>query len=365
MHFAFSAQQIEFRDAIRQVLARTCPPTALRRAFEQPEARPGRWATLAGLGMIGLTVPESSGGLGLGMVDLVLVLEETGRVALPEPFLETTALAVPALVETAGAGLDGGVATHWLSAIARGTTAAAVGRLEGMAEPIAGADGADLFVLATTAGGQPEVHILAKDDVRILPVGSLDPTRRLAVCDWTPRGHSLIASGPAADRLIRRTSQRAAVSTAAQLLGLADRMVSLGADYARERHQFGRPIGSFQAVKHLLAGAQVALEIARPVVYAAAWDLDEGLPTARRSASMAKAMASEAAGEAARVALQVHGAIGYTWECDLHFFLKRTWALAEAWGSAAQHRAILLDSLLADRGSLLADRDSPLADRDE
>ncbi len=118
------------------------------------------------------------------------------------------------------------------------------------------------------------------------------------------------------------------------------------ADYAKARlTNSAEPIGSFQAVKHLLAGAQVALEFARPVVYAAAWALDQGEPRRIRTASTAKALASDAATEAARVALQVHGAIGYTWECDLHLFLKRTWALAEAWGSAADHRRRVLDSL--------------------
>ena len=133
------------------------------------------------------------------------------------------------------------------------------------------------------------------------------------------------------------------MATAAELLGLADRMITMAADYAKERQQFGKPIGTFQAVKHLLAGAQVPLEFARPVVYAAAWALDRASPTRSRSASMAKAYASDAATEAARVALQVHGAIGYTWECDLHLFLKRAWALAEAWGSAADHRSRVLD----------------------
>jgi alkylation response protein AidB-like acyl-CoA dehydrogenase len=137
------------------------------------------------------------------------------------------------------------------------------------------------------------------------------------------------------------------VATAAELLGLSERMITMAADYAKERHQFGRPIGGFQAVKHLLAGAQVKLEFARPLVYGAAWALDEDVPTASRASSTAKAYASDAATEAARVALQVHGAIGYTWECDLHLFLKRAWALSEAWGSAADHRAAVLASLVA------------------
>ena len=193
------------------------------------------------------------------------------------------------------------------------------------------------------------------------PVPSLDPTRRLGVPEWTPTPESRLASGAAARAGMQRTADRAAVATAAQLLGLSDRMITMTAEYAKERHQFGKPIGSFQAVKHLLAGAQVKFEFARPVVYAAAWSLDEGEPTASRAASTAKAAASDAATEAARVALQVHGAIGYTWECDLQLFLKRAWALAEAWGSASRPPAAgpgLADRDAADH----ADRPSP-ADR--
>jgi hypothetical protein len=158
-----------------------------------------------------------------------------------------------------------------------------------------------------------------------------------------------VAVGPVAADLIRRTADRASVATAAGLLGLSQRMIAMAADYARARHQFGHPIGSFQAVKHLLAGAQVQLEFARPVVYGAAWAGARDAPGAARLASMAKATASDAATEAARVSLQVHGAIGYTWECDLHLFLKRAWALAAAWGDAGHHRSLVLGSLVEDR----------------
>jgi alkylation response protein AidB-like acyl-CoA dehydrogenase len=119
-------------------------------------------------------------------------------------------------------------------------------------------------------------------------------------------------------------------------------MLAMAAAYARERHQFGKPIGSFQAVKHLLANARVALEFARPATYRAAWSLATAQPTLSHDASMAKAMASDAADLAARTALQVHGAIGYTWECDLHFFLKQAWALSRSWGDAATHRHLVL-----------------------
>ena len=127
---------------------------------------------------------------------------------------------------------------------------------------------------------------------------------------------------------------------------MAERMIEMTAEYAREREQFGQPIGSFQAVKHLLADALLRLEFARPAVYRAAWSVAHGEPTRARDASMAKAFASEAARAAARVALQVHGAIGYTWEHDLHLWMKRAWALAAAWGDAAWHRERVAQWLL-------------------
>jgi alkylation response protein AidB-like acyl-CoA dehydrogenase len=346
MHFAFTDQQVEFRDAVRTVLAKECTTDDLRSAFDHPVARTPRWAALAGLGVVGLSVPEAQGGLGLGLVDLVPLLEEAGKVGLPEPLVETAALAAPLLAEVGGAGPAGDAVAGWLAGIADGRIAVAVASGPGAA-PVAGADGADLLVLlAPGDDGGPEVHLVASPAVTVTPVGSLDPTRRLGLPQWVPNPATRVASGPTAASAVRRTADRAAVATAAELLGLTERMISMAAAYAKERHQFGRPIGGFQAVKHLLAGAQVKLEFARPVVYGAAWSIDEVEPTSSRAASTAKAYASDAATEAARVSLQVHGAIGYTWECDLHLFLKRTWALSEAWGSAADHRALVLASLV-------------------
>jgi alkylation response protein AidB-like acyl-CoA dehydrogenase len=370
VHFAFSDQQTEFRDTVRQVLAKECTTGHLREAFARPTARGPRWGTLADLGVVGLSVPEAQGGLGLGLVDLVLLLEEAGRVALPEPLLETTALVAPLL-----AGLVGGAgsgrsepgdevrppwdpAAGWSEAIAAGRVAAAVATpsTTAMSFPrrpagVAGADGADLFVLAlegTAPGAAPELHVVDAGAVTVEPISSLDPTRRLGIPHWRPTAGTRVLSGSAATAAIRHIADRAAVAAGAELLGLSERMIAMAAEYAKERRQFGKPIGSFQAVKHLLAGAQVRLEFARPVVYGAAWALDHATPEASRSASVAKAYASESALEAARVSLQVHGAIGYTWECDLHLFQKRAWALAEVWGSAADHRALVLESLLPE-----------------
>ncbi len=358
MHFAFTSEQRQFGDAVHQVLAKECTPADLRAAFQSPTARSGRWTTLAEMGVVGLCLPEEDGGLGLGLLDLILVLEEAGRVALPEPLAETAAVAAPLLAEVPApertaplrqAIASGQVAAAVAEVIVAGAVTGGPGPATGAAvpAPVAGADGADLLIMAAPVADGWDIHAVSAAQVEVTPVPSLDPTRRLGAPAWTPVPATCIASGPAATAALTRAADRAAVATAAQLLGLTERMITMTADYAKARHQFGRPIGSFQAVKHHLAGAQVALEFARPVVYAAAWSLDNDQPDASRSASTAKALASEAASGAARVALQVHGAIGYTWECDLHLFLKRTWALAEAWGSAADHRLAVLDLLTA------------------
>jgi alkylation response protein AidB-like acyl-CoA dehydrogenase len=349
MHFAFTDTQLEFRDAVRQVLAKECTTDDVRAAYEAPAARTPRWTTLADLGVTGLTVPDAHGGLGLGLVDLVLLAEEAGRVALPEPLVATTGVAAPLLADLdADRPADTRIGA-WLDAVAAGGLTAAVADPGWPDEPVAGATGADLLLLVAHGPAGQEVHGVDAAAVTVAPVPSLDPTRRLGTPTWAASADTVLASGARADALLRATADRAAVATGAELLGLADAMIALTAAYAKDRQQFGKPIGSFQAVKHLLAGAQVLLEFARPVVYGAAWALDTGAPDAARAASVAKAYASDAATEAARVSLQVHGAIGYTWECDLHLYLKRTWALAEAWGSAADHRARLLDGLLAER----------------
>jgi len=139
---------------------------------------------------------------------------------------------------------------------------------------------------------------------------------------------------------------RMVFGTAALLVGLAKRLTAMTVDYAKERQQFGQPIGGFQAVKHHLASTHLAIEFAAPAVYRAAWSLANDQPTVPRDVSMAKAMAGDAAEQAARVALQVHGAIGYTFESDLHLWMKRVWALSPAWGDAAFHRRRVADAVI-------------------
>jgi alkylation response protein AidB-like acyl-CoA dehydrogenase len=288
--------------------------------------------------VLGLTVPEANGGLGLGLVDLVLLLEEAGRSGLPEPLLETTALAVPLLVDAPGPGADA-VRARWLPTIAAGGAVAAVGA-DGL-EAVPGAGAADLLLLERAG----ELHaVVAATTVRVARPG-LDGGRRRAAVSWDPSPESLLVTGPEAGSLVAAVKDRAAMGTGAVLLGVADRLITMTAAYAVDRIQFGVPIGSFQAVKHHLANALIRLEFARPAVYRAAWSLDTGDPAAGWHASMAKALASDAATDAARVTLQVHGAIGYTWECDAQLWMKKAWTLAAAWGDARFHRARVLELL--------------------
>ena len=361
MNFAFSDEQDELRQAVRTVLDARCAPDALR-TFEAADAADraalarDRWAVLAELGAPVLVVPEAAGGLGLGDVDLVGVLEEAGRACLPEPLLETAALAAPTLAAL----LPDPAAAAALAALVDDGATFAVGGVDvtpgGLVSPsevsadgmlrtprVVGARDAAVLLLAcrdTESGWQ--LHAVPAGSCTSASTPALSPARDLSVVHWPLASDTLLAYGVAAEAAVSLLADRAAAGSAALLVGLAGRMLDMAADYAKERHQFGKPIGSFQAIKHLLANARVALEFARPATYRAAWSLATAQPTLSHDASMAKAMASDAADLAARVALQVHGAIGYTWECDLHFFMKRAWALSRAWGDAATHRRLVL-----------------------
>jgi alkylation response protein AidB-like acyl-CoA dehydrogenase len=364
--FAFSDEQEELRQLVRTVLDTECTPDALR-DFElaDQEGRAAlarnRWGVLAELGAPALVVPELAGGLGRDDVDLVGVLEEAGRACLPEPLLETAALAAPTLAalrpeRTAEAALRtlveddapfavGGVDVTAVEPVSS-TVVAADGTLR--TPRVVGARDAVVLLLACRDDDSGwQLHAVPATSCTVEPTPSLSPTRDLSTVHWPLTSDTLIAYGVAAAAAVSLLADRAAAGTAALLVGLGERMVAMAAAYAKERHQFGKPVGSFQAVKHHLANARVALEFARPATYRAAWSLATAQPTLSHDASMAKALASEAAEVASRVALQVHGAIGYTWECDLHFYLKRTWALSRAWGDADTHRRLVLAHALA------------------
>ena len=316
MKFAFDDQALAFRDAVRDVLDEHADTTALRAAWGAPSGRTaGAWAALHEMGVLDALRPEADGGLGLDEVDVVLVLEESGRFALPEPIVETMLVAAP------------------LGVVASGEAAAVVCP---EAPYAVWADTASVVV----ALGSDGVRCADRGSVTLQPHTSVDGARRLFAVDG-------LAAAPIVDGAdVALAFRRGVLGHAAQLCGLADRMLALTVDYAKERKQFGAPIGSFQAVKHHLADARIALEFARPLVYLAATSLRDGAPDAGRHTGMAKAAAGDAAALAARAALQCHGAIGYTTEYDLHLYMKRVWALGATWGDAAWHRRRLADHLL-------------------
>jgi len=258
-----------------------------------------RWKGLADLGVVGLTAPEEFGGLGKDETDLVLLLEEAGRARLPEPLAETTAVVIPLLRDMTWFH----PAHEWLQRIAAGDAIASYDRPP---------DGSFRFAFLVADGSR---HHFAGAEASLG-----------------------VADDPGLDR--------AAFAAAAVLCGIADRVIEMAAAYAKERHQFGKPIGSFQAVKHLLADALLGLEFARPAVYRAACSLANGVPAGSRHASIAKALASDAAVNACRSALQVHGAIGYTHEHDLHLWLNKGFSLAHAWGTSAWHRERVARTLI-------------------
>jgi alkylation response protein AidB-like acyl-CoA dehydrogenase len=317
VRFAFSDEQLAMRDAVRAFLERECPPKVVRDAWTNDTGRSGLWPRLGELGVLGVLAPEEQGGFGGNYLDLVLLLEETGRAALPEPVVEHAAVAV-ALLDDARA------------------EAAAAGDLTITVAPPSGlvpyADSSNLVLVGD--------QFVEAGTLQLRQHESVDGSRRLFAIA-TPSSINLA------------TFDRAALGVAAQLIGLADRMLTMTVEYAKERRQFGVPIGSFQAVKHHLADVALALEFSRPIVYRAAWSIAHGDDGRSVHVAMAKARASEAALRAGRVALQVHGAIGYTTEYDLHLWMKRVWALAASWGDAAWHdarvgRAILETDILPE-----------------
>src|SRR4051812_48014569 len=320
MRFGFSDDQLAFRDAVRDLLAKVAGPDTLRAVWDGERGYdPGAWSHLAEMGVLGLLAPEAAGGLGLTEIDLVLILEECGRAAVPGPVVEHAAVAVATLA-------DSDSLPEWLRAAASGDLVVSAGPDGGLAV----AYGAEANLLLVRHRGA--IHVVDRADVTLVrPHTSVDRSRRFAEGDWS-RSVPLPGADPALFRA------RGAAATAAVLCGLAAHLIETTADYVKERRQFGVPVGSFQAVKHHLADALIALEHARPAVYCAAWSIATGQPTLARDASFAKVYANEAAGLAARVALQCHGAIGYTFEHDLHLWLKRVWSLQRAWGDSAHHR---------------------------
>jgi hypothetical protein len=282
MRFALDDDQVAFAAAARDAFAGGAS-----------------WDDLAEMGVLTMLAD------GLDEVALVAVLEEAGRAAVGLPIVETAAVAGPF--------------------VTTGSTMATTD-LGGAVVPFA--VDAELFVL----DGRDRLLVADAGDVDVAPVDTVDGSRRAARV--RARRHREVGDRAARDLAF----ERGVLGTAAVLVGLAQRMLDMTVVHVRERRQFGAPVGSFQAVKHHLADAAVAVEFARPAVHRAAWSLATASADVERDVSMAKAMASDAANLVGRKALQCHGAIGYTTEYDLHRYLKRSWALARTWGDARWHR---------------------------
>jgi alkylation response protein AidB-like acyl-CoA dehydrogenase len=321
---------LAFAGAVRDLLGQACDAQALRAAWDSVDGRvPGLWKRLADMGVTGLVVPEKYDGAGLDLTGALPVFVEAGRAGLPEPLVATATGA--ALLAQAG----GDLADEWLPRVAAGEAALALG--DGTDALVVGAQWADLFLVGDGDG----VRAVARDDVEIVAVPSIDPGIGLARV-VLPADKGVVV--PSADG--RAAFDWACVAVAAELVGLAHAMLDRAVAYAKVREQFGKPIGSFQAVKHQLADVFVATSFAVPVVNRASWSVAQSLPTRARDASHAKYAAGRAAARAARTALQVHAGIGYTYENDLHMWLKRTWSLTAQWGSTDWHKDRVTRTLL-------------------
>lgn len=327
MDFTLSEDQMMFVEAARTVLADTCDTLRLRKMLERKEDFDAdRWNAVAETGLTVVLLPEAAGGLELGALDFALIAEAAGYYLLPEPLVESAGIAVPLLAAVSPA-------SDYLSDPAKRIAIA-----HPVNPAVADADIADAILLNHDGA----THLLKPSQVKLERVESIDPFRRLFKVEWTPDRSTQIS-----DRsdLWDQALDRGALFAAAQGLGLAQRAVDLAVEYAKERQQFGKPIGTYQAVKHHLASAQTKIEFARPILHAAAATFANNDVFSRARISQAKIACLEAADYASRASLQVHGAMGYSYEVDVHLVLKRALGLNYSWGDPALHRARVSDRI--------------------
>ena len=319
MRFDFDDEQAEIKETARQFLAARFKPEKVRELAEAGRYEDGLWSKVSELGWPGIAIAEEHGGQGLGMVELVILCEELGQACAPLPFLANACAGI--VLEGAGSDEQ---RERWLPGIASGEGRGAFG------DPDVLIDG-EGAACAVVYGDDGKVRLVDLAGVEPEPLELIDQTRRYAKPLGDGIGEELPGDVSAAtDRLL--------VAVAAELVGIAQRALDMAVDYAKEREQFGRPIGAYQGVSHACAKMLYDVEEARSLTYAAAWTADaepESLPLA---AAMAKARASEAAWEVCKASIQVHGGIGFTWEHDLHFLLKRARAGARLFGTAGEHK---------------------------
>ena len=319
MDVGFSEGQLELRAAVRDVLAKECPSALVRACLDDSEAWRPLWQRSVDLGWTGLALLDDEAGM--GVIELIAVLEELGAAAAPIPLLSSAGLAAGALRAAGSAG------EQWQQELAEG----AVGTLSVDTTPGAlEASRADLIVVIA----DDELSVVRPGPgVRLEPLDAVDPSRPMA---------RVSLGADATAEAVLRVSLPAALTvpltaTAAELLGLASRVLDIAVTHAGTREQFDRVIGSFQGIKHRLADCYVAIERARGLTYAAAMlaaDPDADVVEAWRAAALAKAAAGDAASETTRAGVQVLGALGMTWEHDMHLYLRRAWQMSPLLGDS-------------------------------
>ncbi|MGW2366976.1 acyl-CoA dehydrogenase family protein [Streptomyces sp. NPDC001667] len=327
MRLSLDTAQLDFRRALARMLAEAGTPAATR-AWARGEHGPGLelWNRAAAMGVFGLATPEAYGGSGMLPVELAVSFVELGRHAAPGPYVETVAAAA-LLSRLAERGVTAPAAT-WLPRVGTGAARLTL-TLPGGGPYALDADACDAVLTVS-----PATLRLTTGHGPVRP--SLDPARRLALPDG---GGEVLATGPAVREAAAYAADLAAFTVAAQALGVGCALLERTVAYVRQRTQFGSAVGAFQAVKHRLADALVGLEFARPLIFGAAVALAAGARSAPAEVAAAKATACDAAYAAARTALQLHGAIGYTAEYDLSLWLGKARALRSAWGTPAECRA--------------------------
>ncbi len=377
MDFGFSEDQEMLRQSARDFLGKECPMTLVRKLMEDESGHsPELWKKMSDLGWLGLILPEEYGGVGLGFVDLVVVLEEMGRVVLPGPFLSTVVLAGLAIAESGSAEQK----KKYLPRIAAGELVATLALIEPSgrwdAEGIAATatpdgdgwklDGTKLFVpdghvaeLLVVAARKPGskgndgVSLFVVDakapGVKTTALKTMDQTRKLAevaLAGVRVGKEALLGAEGGSWKAIERIADRAKVALCAEMCGGAQRVLDMSVEYAKVREQFGKPIGSFQAIQHKCANMMVQVESAKSATYYAAWAVANDVPEAPLAAAMAKAYCSDAYRYVAGEGIQIHGGIGFTWEHDMHIYFKRAKSSEVTFGDATLNREIVAQHIL-------------------
>jgi alkylation response protein AidB-like acyl-CoA dehydrogenase len=328
LNFDFSDDQHSIKRTAKELLAERFKMEHVRELAEAGESDEATWKELCELGWPGIFIDERYGGQGLGVVELIIVMEELGYALAPLPFLSNAAAG---LVLQAGGSEE--QRERWLPGIASGELRGTVGLLkDGEAKLVPDADSAGVIVLC----GHEGRTLVERSDAQVEPVRTMDPTRAYARVSANGAGEALEG-----DHLPGLSG--AALAVAAELTGVAQRAMEMAVEYARERKQFGRAIGAYQAVSHRCAQMLLEVEGARSATYYGAWTADAEPESLALAASMAKAYASDAGWRVCTSSLQVHGGIGFTWEHDLHLFLKRATVDGMLYGSAREHRDVVAD----------------------